>query len=160
MTRPALRPYLCGAGAIVCWASLATAIGESLRGVAPEPVLFWGLLVAGASLAGWELLRGRGRALRWPGWRVAAYGLGGIWGFHTLLVLAFASAPAVEANVPHHTWTLWIVLLGSLQPGHRFSARIGLAGLLGFAGVALVIGGDRWWSGSGAPARAGAGGGV
>lgn len=156
MNRVPLLPYLCGAGAILCWASLAAAIGRSLRGVAPEALLFWGLLVAGLALAAWELLRGRPQALRWPGWRVAAFGLYGIWGYHTLLVLAFAHAPQVEANVLNYTWTLWIVLLGSLLPGHRFTARIAGAGLLGFAGVVLVIGGGRWWGG-GAPELAGHG---
>jgi drug/metabolite transporter (DMT)-like permease len=156
MNRRPLLPYLCGAGAILCWASLAAAIGQSLRGVAPETVLLWGLLVAGLLLSAWELLRGRRAALRWPGWRVAAFGVYGIWGYHTLLVLAFASAPQLEANVLNYTWTLWIVLLGSLLPGHRFTLRIALAGAVGFAGVVLVLGGARVWGGA-APALAGHG---
>ncbi len=146
-SRPSLRPYLCGAGALACWASLAAAIGQSLRALAPETVLFWGLLVAGLALAAADALRGRRPVLSWPGWRVAAYGVYGIWGYHTLLVLALAAAPPVEANVLNYTWTLWIVLLGALLPGHRFTARMTLAGLLGFAGVALVIGGERWSQG-------------
>ena len=146
-SRPPLLPYLCGAGAIACWASLASAIGESLRALAPETVLFWGLLVAGLALAAADALRGRRPVLPWPGWRVAAYGVYGIWGYHTLLVLSLAAAPPVEANVLNYTWTLWIVLLGALLPGHHFTARMTLAGLLGFAGVALVIGGERWSAG-------------
>ena len=165
MLRPTLVPYACGAGAILCWASLAAAIGESLRVAPPEAVLFWGLLLAGLALSAWELARAhrphhtgaaRGpwlwpenlrwpESLRWPGWRAASWGLYGIWGYHTLLVLAFAHAPAVEANVVNYAWTLWIVVLGSFLPGHRLTGRIALAGLLGFAGVALVIGGDHWW---------------
>ena len=134
--------YLAGAGAILCWASLAAAIGESLRAVPPETVLFWGLLAAGTALGLRELARKGRRALSWPGWRVALYGVAGIWGYHTLLVLALANAPLVEANILNYTWTLWIVVLGSLLPGHRFTGRIVLAGLLGFAGVVLTIAGE------------------
>lgn len=147
----ALPPYLAGAGAIACWATLAAAIGQSLRGSPPEAVLFWGLLAAGLALLAWEGLRGgRGGlrdALAWPGWTVALYGVYGIWGYHTLLVLALAHAPQLEANVLNYTWPLWIVLLGGLLPGHRFTGRLLAGGLLGFAGVALVIGGGAWLEG-------------
>lgn len=143
MRRASLVPYLSGGGAILCWATLAASIGESLRDLAPETLLFWGLLIAGIALTGWEMLRNRRMSLTWPGWRGALFGIFGIWGYHTLLVLAFAHAPHMEANILNYTWTLWIVMLGSLLPGHRFTGRILAGGLFGFAGVALVIGGDR-----------------
>lgn len=145
---PALLPYLSGVGAILCWASLATAVGESLNQVAPEVLLFYGLLSAGIALTGWGWIA-RGRfPLSWPGWKASTFGVYGIWGYHTLLVMAFAYAPDVEANILNYTWSLWIVIFGSLLPGHRFSPRILLSGLIGFAGVVLVITGDGWWSGS------------
>lgn len=62
-------------------------------------MLFWALLTAGAALSLRELVRKGRRALAWPGWRVALYGVYGIWGFHTLLVLAFAHGPHLEVNV-------------------------------------------------------------
>ena len=169
MTRSSWLPYLCGAGAIACWASLAVAIGESLRVARPETVLFWGLLVAGISLTLWERIRwewnrrerqrwealGNGRGpsawLEWPGWRGVLHGVYGIWGYHTLLVLAFANAPQVEANILNYTWTLWIVVLGAMLPGHRLTTRIVAAGALGFAGVALVIGGEGLLAGRALP---------
>ena len=140
-------PYLAAFGAILCWASLAAAVGRSLERVAPELILFYGLLTAGLALALRGVVRRR-RLPAWPGWRTAALGLFGIWGYHQLLVSAFALAPDVEANILNYTWTLWIVLLGSLLPGNRFSLRILAAGLLGFAGVSLAKGA----SGRSAPA--------
>jgi len=82
----------------------------------------------------------------WPGWRVALYGVYGIWGYHTLLVVAFSMAPALEVNVLNYTWTLWIVVLGSFVPGHRPTLLVFMGGLLGFAGVALVLGGGDLWA--------------
>lgn len=114
-------------------------------------MLFWALLTAGAALSLRELVRKGRRALAWPGWRVALYGVYGIWGFHTLLVLAFAHGPDLEVNVLNYSWPLWIVLLGALLPGHRITPRILAAALLGFAGVALVITGERWWGEGAAP---------
>ncbi|MEE8555315.1 MAG: DMT family transporter [bacterium] len=141
------KPYLAAAGAILCWASLAASVGESLHRLRPEQVLFYGLLTAGIALTLWDGVRRRKLPPAWPGWRVVLVGVYGIWGFHTLLVAAFSLVPVVEANVLNYTWPLWIVLLGSLMPEQRRSRRAIPGGLLGFAGVAVVIGGRasfRW----------------
>ena len=139
----AMRPYLYGVGAILCWASLAAAVGESLQRVAPEQILFHGLLVAGAGLSIKDWMRHRRIVPPWPGTRSVLIGVYGIWGYHTLLLAAFSLAPVMEANILNYTWPLWIVLLSSLLPGHRRSWQIVMAGLVGFAGVVLVFsGGD------------------
>ena len=135
--------YAAGAGAVLCWASLAAAIGESLRVLPPAQVLFLGLLIAGVGLSAWQAWRG-GRPLpAWPGWRVALLGVYGIWGFHTLLVLALSLAPPVEANILNYTWPLWIVLLGTALPGHRLRPTMVLGAVAAFGGVVLVIAGPR-----------------
>jgi len=135
--------YAAGAGAILCWASLAAAIGESLRVLPPAQILFLGLLIAGLGLSAWQAWRG-GRPLpAWPGWRIALLGIYGIWGFHTLLVLALSLAPPIEANVLNYTWPLWIVLLGAALPGHRLRPSMALGALAAFGGVVLVIAGPR-----------------
>ena len=66
--------------------------------------------------------------LEWPGWPAVLYGVHGIWGCDTLLVMAFANAPHVEANILNYTWTLWIVAPGALLPGHRLTGPIVAAG--------------------------------
>jgi drug/metabolite transporter (DMT)-like permease len=133
-----MRPYLLALGAILCWASLAAAVGRSLERVAPELILFYGLLTAGALLAVREWIRTR-RLPAWPGWRVAALGVYGIWGYHQLLIAAFALAPDVEANILNYTWPLWIVVLGSWLSGQRHSRRAIPAAGIGFSGAAWVL---------------------
>ena len=90
------RPYGAALGAILCWASLAAAVGESLHQLHPEQVLFYGLLTAGLALAARNALRERRPLPPWPGARVAALGLYGIWGYHTLLVRMFRACSASQ----------------------------------------------------------------
>jgi drug/metabolite transporter (DMT)-like permease len=134
-------PYLAAGGAILCWASLAAALGTSLDAVLPEQVLFHGMLAAGLALAAWDWARGAPLHRAWPGPRVALLGVYGIFGYHALLVFAFSLAPRVPANILNYTWPLWIILLGRWGRGGRLSGRALAGGLLGLAGVALVIGG-------------------
>ncbi|MBI4081300.1 MAG: EamA family transporter, partial [Candidatus Lambdaproteobacteria bacterium] len=47
-----------------------------------------------------------------------------------------------EANALNYTWPLWIVVLSGALPGHRLTGRVVLAGLLGFAGVLVVLTGS------------------
>lgn len=137
----AWRPYAAALGAIVCWASLAAAVGRGLNRLHPEQVLFLGLVTAGLALAARHVLRTGWPLPPWPGWRAAAVGLYGIWGYHTLLVVALSLAPQMEANILNYTWPLWIVVLGSLLPDQRRSRWAIPASALGFAGAALVIAG-------------------
>jgi drug/metabolite transporter (DMT)-like permease len=136
--RAGRAPYAAALGAMLCWASLAGALALSLEGVAPEQILFHGMLVAGLALAGADALRGRMPWHTWPGLRAAAWGLYGIFGYHALLVFAFSLAPRVPANVLNYTWPLWIIVLGA---GRRLTRPVLLGGLLGLAGVALVVSG-------------------
>jgi drug/metabolite transporter (DMT)-like permease len=136
--RRRIGPYGAALGAILCWASLAAALGHSLQEIAPEQVLFYGMSIAGVTLATWDSLRGRPLWRTWPGARAALWGLYGIFGYHALLVFAFSWAPQVQANILNYTWPLWIIVLGS---GRRLALPVLLGGLLGLAGVALVIAG-------------------
>lgn len=134
MRRTAL-PYLAGAGALLCWASMAAAIGSSLRAAPPETVVLWGLLIAGVALLALERAQGR-KVLQWPGWRMAAFGVCGTWGYHTAIVFAFARAPILKANGLNFVWMPAVVLLGALLVRRRVTSRM----LLGVLGAVVVIG--------------------
>jgi drug/metabolite transporter (DMT)-like permease len=146
---PDWRPYSAALGAILCWASLAAAVGHGLHRLHPEQVLFLGLLTAGLALAARNTIRWGWPVRPWPGWSTAAVGLYGIWGYHTILVLALSLAPPIEANILNYTWPLWIVVLGSLVAEHRRSRWAVPAAVLGFAGAALVIAGAGGHAGGG-----------
>lgn len=101
-------------------------------------------------LAGTSLLIGSVFGLsRWRQWRmrpaVLALGVYGLLGYHVVFFLALRLAPPVEANLVNDLWPLLIILMTPLfQRGRRLTARHAAAGLLGFAGAALLVTGGRW----------------
>lgn len=96
-------------------------------------------------LVGLALLIGAGVGLaRVADWRAAtprllALGVYGLFGFHFFLFTALRLAPPIEANLVNYLWPLLIVVLAPLiVPGVSLTARHVVAGLLGFAGAALL----------------------
>lgn len=103
------------------------------------------LLLAGASL----LIGSAFGLTRWREWRlrpaVLLLGVYGLLGYHFVFFQALRSAPPVEANLVNDLWPLLIILLTPLfQRRRRLTARHAGAGLLGFAGAALLVTGGRW----------------
>jgi drug/metabolite transporter (DMT)-like permease len=129
VTRGAALPAL---GAIALWGTLAAL---ALRLSSVPPFLLTGIaLLIGAIVGGRALLR------RPPPLAAMALGVFGLFGFHFFLFLALRHAPPVEANLVNYLWPLLIVVLApAIVPGIAWSARHGLAALLGFAGAALLI---------------------
>lgn len=129
MTRGAALPAL---GAIALWGTLAAL---ALRLASVPPFLLTGMaLWVGALVGGRALLR------RPPPPAALALGVYGLFGFHFFLFLALRHAPPVEANLVNYLWPLLIVVLApAIVPGISWSARHGIAALLGFAGAALLI---------------------
>jgi drug/metabolite transporter (DMT)-like permease len=128
-----VTPALNALGAIALWGTLATL---ATRLAAVPPFLLTGIALCIGSLVG-----GRALAHRPPPPVALALGIYGLFGFHFFLFLALRRAPAVEANLVNYLWPLLIVVLAPwVVPGVRFSARHGLAALLGFGGAALLIG--------------------
>ena len=81
-------------------------------------------------------------------WRVPlttlAIGVGGIFGYHALLFMAFRLAPAVEVNLLQYLWPLLIVALSPVYlRGCRLSVHHVAGSLLGLVGAGLVITGGR-----------------
>ena len=131
-----MSPTLLALGAIALWATLAS-LGVALSHV--PPFLLTGLALVVGSVPSWPLARQ---------WRVPPgtllLGVYGLFAYHSLLFLALAHAPAVEANLVNYLWPLLIVVLAPvLLPGTVLRTwHIGAA-LAGFAGAALAMLGGR-----------------
>lgn len=139
MTRD--RATLAGFGAVLLWATLA--LFTTLSGdVPPLQLLAMCFAIGGATglLAG---ARRRGwRAWRQP-WPVWALGVGGLFGYHLLYVIALRAAPPVQASLIAYLWPLLIVLLSTRVTGERLRAHHVAGALLGLAGAALIVTGGR-----------------
>src|SRR5439155_7540822 len=80
-------------------------------------------------------------ALRQPpvAWVV---GVGGLFGYHALYVLALRFAPPAEAGLVNYLWPLLIVLFSSLLPGERLAPHHIIGAVLGLAGTVLLFAGN------------------
>ncbi|SDY46519.1 EamA domain-containing membrane protein RarD [Jannaschia faecimaris] len=130
---------LAGFGAVLLWATLA--LFTTLSGDVPPLQLLALCFALGGGmglLAGW---RRRGwRAWRQP-WPVWALGVGGLFGYHLLYVLALRNAPPAQASLIAYLWPLLIVLLASVETGLRAHHLAGA--LLGLVGAALIVTGGQ-----------------
>jgi drug/metabolite transporter (DMT)-like permease len=81
-------------------------------------------------------------ALRQPplAWMV---GVGGLFGYHALYLLALRFAPPAEAGLLNYLWPLLIVVFSSLLPGERLAPHHIVGALLGLAGTVLLFAGNR-----------------
>lgn len=122
--------------AILLWATLAS-LAYQLSHLPPFFLTGIGMIIGSLALS--------------PGlrqWRVSlrtfAIGVLALTLYHAALFAALQWAPAVSANLINYLWPLLIVVLAPLvQRGEKLSFRIVVAGIVGFAGAALAIVGDR-----------------
>lgn len=124
---------LIGFGAVVLWATLA-AFATLSEGVPPLQLLACCFAVGGAL----GLLRGWPRGVPPGAWAV---GVGGLFLYHLLYVLALRAAPPVEASLIAYLWPLLIVLGSAAVQRLRWFHVAGA--LLGLAGAAAVVTGGR-----------------
>ncbi len=82
-------------------------------------------------------------AAAWMGLAPIGVGIIGLVGTMVLQYLAFASMPVIEANLMAYTWPLMVAAAVIVLENPRRPALLGLAAVLGFVGVALVISGGR-----------------
>ncbi|PWC34531.1 hypothetical protein TSO352_20700 [Azospirillum sp. TSO35-2] len=132
-----------GAVAILLWstAALLTSLSSAMPPLQLVAVTFGLAFLSGTAVSG---LRGRSvwTAMRQP-WPVWLVGVGGLFGYHACLFLAFHLAPAaaVEVNLLNYLWPLCIVLFSALLPGERLKAGHVAGALCGLAGTALIVSG-------------------
>lgn len=132
-----------GAIAILLWstAALLTSMSSAMPPLQLVAVTFGLAFVTGGTVAA---VRGRSviGALRQP-LPVWLVGVGGLFGYHACLFLAFHLAPtaAVEVNLLNYLWPLCIVLFSALLPGERLKATHVAGALCGLAGTALIVSG-------------------
>jgi drug/metabolite transporter (DMT)-like permease len=130
---------LAGFGAVVLWATLA--LFTTLSGQVPPLQLLAMCFAIGGAMglaAGWRRRGWRAWVQPWPVW---ALGVGGLFGYHLLYVLALRAAPPVQASLIAYLWPLLIVVLSSLGTGLRAHHLIGA--MLGLAGAALIVTGGQ-----------------
>lgn len=135
MTRS--RATAIGFTAVLMWALLAL----FTIGSAPVPPFLLNALtfgIGGTLGLIWTLRNGIDR-LRGISWRVYAFGIIGLFGYHALYFTAFRIAPSAETGLMAYLWPLFIVLFASFLPGERLRPMVILGALIAFAGAALIV---------------------
>jgi drug/metabolite transporter (DMT)-like permease len=128
-----------GFGAILLWSTLATLTALKGPAVPPFQTTAITFAVGGLLLLAIAGLRGRWQALA-PSGAAFALALYGLFAYHALYFAALSLAPPAEAGLISSLWALLTVLLSGLLPGHRLRGRHVLAGLIGLAAAALLVG--------------------
>ncbi|QND65475.1 DMT family transporter [Mesorhizobium loti] len=133
------------AGAVALWSTNAL-VGKSLLASHPVSQVQF-LQFAGAALV-FAVIRLTSRERAAPVTAGAALvslavGFIGLVGTMVLQYIAFASMPVIEANLMAYTWPLMVAAAVIALENPQRPAVLGLAAVVGFIGVALVISGGR-----------------
>lgn len=148
------RATLLGLATVLLWSTVATAFKLALRHLSPVALLAWSatvslLVLAGVVTArrGWAALR---RAPRRDLLLAGALGVINPCLYYLILFEAYDRLPAQVAQPLNYTWALTLTWLSVPLLGQRLRARDLLAGLICYAGVAVICtGGDlRNWRGA------------
>lgn len=126
-----------GFTAVLMWALLALLTIWSAP-VPPFQLSAICFAIGGAIGLIWTARSGLGR-LRAVSWRVYAFGIAGLFGYHALYFTAFRMAPTAETGLIAYLWPLFIVLFSGLLPGEKLRAPHVIGALIAFAGAALIV---------------------
>jgi drug/metabolite transporter (DMT)-like permease len=136
------RATVIGASSVLLWSTLAILVLFTENHIPPFQLLSMTFFIA--------------FALMWVKWRIEGHsglhhfkqpvlawllGVGGLFGYHLALFIAFAHAPAVEANLINYLWPLLIVLFAAFLPGEHFRWQHVVGALLALAGCWMLLGG-------------------
>lgn len=145
------RATLLGLATVLLWSTVATAFKLALRHLSPVALLAWSatvslLVLTGVVTArrGWTALR---RAPRRDLLLAGALGVINPCLYYLILFEAYDRLPAQVAQPLNYTWALTLTWLSVPLLGQRLRRRDLLAGLICYAGVAVIsTGGDlRDW---------------
>lgn len=131
------RATAIGFSAVLMWSLLAL----FTIGSAPVPPFLLNALTFGiGGMLGliWTLRNGIGR-LRGISWRVYAFGIIGLFGYHALYFTAFRIAPAAETGLMAYLWPLFLVLFAGLLPGEKLRPLALVGAVVAFGGAALIV---------------------
>ncbi|MFN0113949.1 MAG: DMT family transporter [Paracoccaceae bacterium] len=126
-----------GFSAVLMWSCLAALT----IGSAPVPPFLLSALtfsVGGVIGLFWAAKGGIARLAHVP-WRVYAFGIAGLFGYHALYFTAFRVAPSAETGLMAYLWPLFIVLFAGLATGERLRSQALAGALLAFLGAALIV---------------------
>lgn len=126
-----------GFTAVLMWALLALLTIWSAP-VPPFQLSAICFAIGGAIGLIWTARSGLGR-LRDVSWKVYAFGIAGLFGYHALYFTAFRLAPTAETGLIAYLWPLFIVLFSGLLPGEKLRAPHVIGALIAFAGAALIV---------------------
>ncbi len=131
------RATAIGFTAVLMWSLLAL----FTIGSAPVPPFLLNALTFGiGGVLGlvWTVRNGLDR-LRGISWRVYAFGIIGLFGYHALYFTAFRIAPAAETGLMAYLWPLFLVLFAGLLPGEKLRPLALVGAVVAFAGAALIV---------------------
>lgn len=142
--RRSLLATLVGGIAVVLWSLLALLTVEA-GNIPPFQLLAMTFSVAAVAMFVVVVRRGLSAldTLQQP-WGAWALGVGGFFGYHVFYFIAMQNAPPAEASLICFLWPLLVVLFSAFLPGQRLAWYHIAGGILGFAGVVLLVtGGDE-----------------
>ncbi|MCG8566622.1 MAG: DMT family transporter [Desulfobacterales bacterium] len=137
--RDYIMPYVFAMAAILCWASLPTAIGSGLTGLSVPSLLQISFTTAALVLYLRDLVTKRSWKIFFPGIWPSLLGIWGIFIYHLCYYGAMEKAPMAEGAILATTWSFWTVVFASIVQYRRLKPMILITALAGLFGAGLVI---------------------
>lgn len=143
------QAYLYAAGAVLAWATAASAFKLSLQSLTPLELLLLASLTSTTLLGLMLLLQRRlGELRRWPRadwWHSLGLGALNPFLYYLVLLQAYARLPAQEAQPLNYAWPLVLTVLSSLILRQPLSLRVLGAMLVSLCGIAVIsTRGEPW----------------
>jgi drug/metabolite transporter (DMT)-like permease len=143
MTAEARPATLVGSGAVLLWSTL-TLLVTFVPGTPPFQLVALTFAIGSALMLVKWYVAGQCTIERLiHPWRAWLLGVGGLFGYHAFYFAALYLAPPLEASLINYLWPLLIVLFSAFLPGERLRWFHAFGALMGFAGTAILVAGDR-----------------